>query len=87
MSLLKKMNDLDYKVLKCFCENLRLIKSKDKLVKRKFRLLKFLHKHVGYLKSELLDMHPCYLKDRGFKVRLAFLKREFLQVQAFFDYM
>ena len=87
MSLLKKINDLDYKVLRCFCENLHLIKSNDTLVKRKFRILKFLHKHVGYLKSELLDMHPCYLQDRGFKARLSFLRKEFLQVQVYFDYI
>ena len=67
MALLKKICDLDYRVLKCFFENLLLLHIFDSSKKHQ---LAFLHKQLGLLKSELLCMHPEYIDVQDFNYYL-----------------
>ncbi len=85
MNLWSQICDLDYQVLKCFGKHLHLVYSPDKLVQRRFKTLKFLHREIGFLKSELLEMHPCYW--RGIYKRLKYFKKKLSSVELFFSFI
>ncbi len=83
MSLLKEICDLDYQVLQCFVENLHFLHFNTPEIKKQLWWLKFLHRQVGYLKSELVEKHPEYIDVAQLKHSIKIFKELLSKVEAF----